>query len=58
MRIEQAKQLLAKGVAVKEAAAKVGYNNLNYFYRTFKSQTGLTPKEYVSGKDTEEEIAT
>lgn len=58
VRIEKAKQLLAKGVAVKEAAAKVGYNNLNYFYRTFKSQTGLTPKEYVSGKDTEEEIAT
>ena len=58
VRIEKAKQLLAKGVAVKEAAARVGYNNLNYFYRTFKAQTGLTPKEYVSGKDAEEEIAT
>lgn len=28
-----------------------GYNNLNYFYRTFKTQTGLTPREYVSGSD-------
>ena len=51
VRIEKAKQLLAGGAAVKEAAAKVGYNNLNYFYRTFKTQTGLTPREYVSGSD-------
>lgn len=50
VRIEKAKALLQSGVAVKEAAAAVGYNNLNYFYRTFKTQTGLTPKEYVSGK--------
>ena len=26
----------------------VGYNNLNYFYRIFKAQLGVTPKEYLN----------
>lgn len=50
VRIEKAQQLLLRGVAVKEASAQVGYNNLNYFYRIFKAQTGMTPKEYLSGE--------
>lgn len=49
VRIEKAQQLLLRGVAVKEAAAQVGYNNLNYFYRIFKDRTGMTPREYLSG---------
>ncbi|HIU75089.1 MAG TPA: response regulator [Candidatus Pelethocola excrementipullorum] len=48
LRITQAKKLLEKGAAIKEAAEKVGYNNLNYFYKIFKKQTGMTPKEYIS----------
>lgn len=48
LRITQAKKLLEKGAAIKEAAEKVGYNNLNYFYKIFKKQIGMTPKEYIS----------
>ena len=46
LRIEKAKELLHQGVAVKTVAAKVGYNNLHYFYRVFKKETGYTPKGY------------
>lgn len=30
----------------KEVYTDVGFNNLNYFYKVFKSITGKTPKEY------------
>ncbi len=48
VRILRAKELLAKGYPVKEAATTVGYNNLNYFYRIFKNSVGMTPKEYLN----------
>lgn len=48
VRINKAKALLAGGHPIKEAAAMVGYNNLNYFYRIFKAQLGVTPKEYLN----------
>ncbi|HZG86874.1 response regulator [Paenibacillus sp.] len=47
-RIEQAKALLADGVAIKHAARAVGYPELAYFHRIFKKETGLTPGEYRS----------
>ena len=54
VRIEKAKALLREGVSVKEAADRVGYNNLNYFYRVFKNKLGITPKEFVSTINAEE----
>lgn len=48
VRINKAKALLAGGHPIKEAAAMVGYNNLNYFYRIFKAQLGVTPREYLN----------
>ncbi|MGL6199299.1 MAG: response regulator transcription factor [Lachnospiraceae bacterium] len=51
LRINKALELLAKGYAIKEAAHAVGYHNLNYFYRKFKEQVGMTPKEYVSNEN-------
>lgn len=47
LRIKKAKELLLGGCAIKDASAMVGYNNLHYFYRLFKKETGVTPKEFL-----------
>lgn len=47
VRMNEACKLMEKGVAIKEAAAEVGYNNLNYFYRIFKNKYNMTPKDYI-----------
>ncbi len=36
VRVRKAKEMLEEGVPIKDAAASVGYRNLNYFYRIFK----------------------
>lgn len=47
LRIEKAKVLLKNpNLEVKEVAAKVGFNDSNYFCRFFKKYTGTTPIEY------------
>lgn len=49
VRVERAKQLLSGGeCSVGEAAVKCGFNNLSYFSKIFRAQTGITPSEYVS----------
>jgi len=46
-RIEMAKQLLSETESkVIDIAFHVGFDNLTYFYRTFKQFTGVTPNEY------------
>jgi len=46
-RIDKAIELLQnKDLTIKEIAGEVGFNNLNYFYKTFKNITGSTPKNY------------
>lgn len=46
-RISQAKKLLVKtGLSVKEVAVKTGFNDCQYFSKTFKKQTGLSPVRY------------
>lgn len=45
-RIEKAKELLQKNMKIKEIAYLVGFQNQNYFAKTFKKITGYTPKEY------------
>ena len=52
IRIRKAKELLADGCSIKETTWRVGYNNMNYFYRLFKRQTGVTPKEYLDSSKT------
>ncbi|MCL2472412.1 MAG: response regulator [Treponema sp.] len=52
-RIERAKQLLANsGTLVKDAAALAGFSDQFYFSKVFKSLTGQSPSEYVSGVST------
>lgn len=50
LRINQAKRLIAagSGMQIKEIAAAVGFYDPHYFNRVFKSETGLTPGEYLS----------
>ena len=46
-RIQKAKEILSstdKGIA--EISSEVGIKNYTYFFRTFKSKTGLSPKDY------------
>lgn len=47
IRIEKAKELLTETqLKVKEISEEVGYEDANYFCRTFKKKTGMTPKDY------------
>lgn len=46
VRLALAKRLLAKGVAVAEAAEGAGFEDPNYFTRWFKRMTGLPPGRY------------
>ncbi len=50
LKIKKAKILLREtDLSIKEIADQVGYNNMNYFYRSFKKQTGITPKVFKNG---------
>lgn len=52
-RIEMAKQLLVDTESkVIDIAFHVGFDNLTYFYRSFKQFTGQTPVEYRKSLDT------
>ncbi|SKC39782.1 response regulator transcription factor [Maledivibacter halophilus] len=47
LRIKKAEKLLKDTeLSIKEIAHKIGYNNLNYFYKNFKKLTGTTPKKF------------
>ncbi|MCG8454367.1 MAG: AraC family transcriptional regulator [Spirochaetales bacterium] len=43
VRIERARELLARGCSVKEAAYGCGFVDYHHFLKTFKRATGLTP---------------
>ena len=48
-RIKQAKGLLAENVlSLKEIAETIGFDDYNYFSRTFKKKTGYSPLKYKS----------
>ena len=47
VRIDRAKVLLqSTNVPVNNIAINVGYIDVNYFFRVFKKQVGVTPKDY------------
>lgn len=49
IRIENACHEIAhEGATITDAAFKCGFNNLNYFSKTFKKQLNMTPREYKS----------
>ena len=46
-RLLNAKQLLAGGVAPSEACAYCGFGDYANFYRAFRAEYGITPRQYV-----------
>ena len=47
LRIEHAKYLLTvENLSVAETCQKVGYGNISYFIKVFKTHTGMTPSNY------------
>lgn len=45
-RIEHAKELLQNGVSPGQAAVESGFYDQSHMNRSFREETGLTPKEY------------
>ncbi len=43
--------LLCTNLSVEEICSKVGYNNSTFFYRIFKKETGVSPREYRSSHE-------
>lgn len=53
IRIETAKNLLSSSqLKIHDIARRCGFNNTNYFTRSFKKNTGLLPTLYRTGKQT------
>lgn len=50
IRVEKAKQLIVKDMALKEIASKCGFQSYAYFMKIFKEYTKQTPREYLLGK--------
>ena len=47
LKIEKAKQLILENkLSVKEISAALSFNEPNYFTKTFKRVTGITPSTY------------
>mgnify|MGYP003289460298 CR=1 FL=1 len=51
VRMHRAKRLLSSKVSVSQAAALVGIDDVAYFSRLFKKQTGVSPSEYAQNTD-------
>jgi AraC family L-rhamnose operon transcriptional activator RhaR len=51
-RIEAAGQLLLRGVAIKDIAARLGYGDVRYFTTVFRRATGLPPARYRANNGT------
>lgn len=53
-RVKRAAKLLKEShICAYEAAERVGYRDVNYFYRIFRETYGVSPGEYKTGQRTE-----
>ena len=48
LKLRRARELLEEGFTPTETAAKLGFNEICYFYTVFKRETGLTPAEFLN----------
>ena len=48
-RMQLAQELLQDGNSVASIVSQVGISNVNYFYKVFKTFTGITPAKYAEG---------
>jgi AraC-like DNA-binding protein len=53
IRINRAKNLLRDGYSVTETSRFVGFNDIYYFSRMFKSHEGMSPSEYIHTRSVE-----
>ena len=52
LRLEKAAEHFANGETdILTVALSVGFRNLSYFYRAFRSKYGMTPKEYINTRN-------
>lgn len=50
VRLESALSLMHEsGMSIKDASKATGFKDLSHFYRVFKSEYGVYPKQYLSG---------
>jgi len=49
LRVARARELLARGDAISQVAAEVGFADQSHFTRVFRQFTGATPRQYQSG---------
>ena len=54
-KIGRARDMLARGAAVKETALALGYEDVGYFSRIFKAAVGVPPSEYEKTAVTSDE---
>ncbi|MCS7464303.1 AraC family transcriptional regulator [Paenibacillus doosanensis] len=45
LRMEKAKELLAQGIKVYDAAGQAGYKHVNYFSKSFQKYGGMKPSD-------------
>lgn len=45
-RIAAARQMLSEGMTITEVQQKTGYLSYSHFFRVFKKETGMTPREF------------
>ncbi len=51
-RLKRAAQLFQEGhISVSEVCYMVGFSSPGYFTKCFQKQFGMSPKEYIAGKD-------
>ena len=54
LRIEKSKKLLKNtDLNIREIAGKVGFEDARRFAKVFKEETGMTPRAFREGKETE-----
>lgn len=46
LKIRRSTELLRENLSSAEIAERLGFSSVNYFYTTFKRETGMTPKDY------------
>ena len=45
-RLIEAKSLIEKGCSLEQAAIQAGFSDYSYFYRSFRQEYGISPREY------------
>ena len=45
-RLISAKNLISKGMALEQVATRVGFSDYSAFYRVFRQEYGISPRQY------------